>query len=372
MNHQEKIDWLRLARSETVGPITFHRLLNKYKTPAAALDALPILTKNKPIRICSCSDAAQELETLHKHKGRMIFAGDQDYPLALTSLEDAPPVLSVLGNVDLLSRQSVALVGSRNASLNARKLAHKMASDLGKADVIVISGLARGIDTSAHEGSLATGTVAVVAGGVNVIYPKENTDLFHKIVENGAVISECAWGVQPIAQHFPKRNRIVSGLSVGTVVIEASLRSGSLITARLAAEQGRDVMAVPGFPLDPRSEGTNALLRDGVLLVRDAADVLEQINSFLKSGQRASQISFADIVGMSSDTGFSESPANDSFSSENLYSVIFPELSSTPVDVDEIVRICNLKSSEVQGTLLEMELEGVVQRLPGNRVCLIS
>ena len=375
MNHQEKIDWLRLSRTETVGPITFHRLLNKYKTPAAALDILPVLTKNKPIRICDVGTAEREFDALTKHGGQMIFAGDENYPLALTSMEDAPPVLSVLGNIAMLNKQSVALVGSRNASLNARKLAHKMAADLGKADITIVSGLARGIDTSAHEGSLATGTIAVVAGGVDVIYPKENTDLFHKIVESGAVISECAWGMQPLAQHFPKRNRIVSGLSVGTVVIEASLRSGSLITARMAGEQGRDVMAVPGFPLDPRSEGTNALLRDGVLLVRDAADVLEQINSFLgatrQSSQRSEQISFSEIVGMN-DGRLSESPANDCFSSENLYSIIFPELSSTPVEVDEIVRVCNLRSADVQGTLLEMELEGVVQRLPGNRVCLVN
>src|SRR3989338_4997684 len=340
MNEQEKIDWLRLSRTETVGPITFHRLLEKYKTPAAALDILPVLTKNKPIKICDAATAERELETLTKHRGQMIFAGDENYPLALTSLEDAPPVLSVLGNIDLLNQQSVALVGSRNASLNARKLAHKMAFDLGKA-------------------------------GVNVIYPKENTDLFHKICENGAVVSECAWGMQPMAQHFPKRNRIVSGLSVGTVIIEASLRSGSLITARMAAEQGRDVMAVPGFPLDPRSEGTNALLRDGVVLVRDAADVLEQINSFLKPKHRNEQISFSEIVGLAN-TELSESVANDCYSSENLYTLIFPELSSTPVEVDEIVRVCKLRSADVQGTLLEMELEGVVQRLPGNRVCLIS
>ena len=371
MNRKDQIEWLRLARTETVGPVTFHRLLAKYGSPAAALDILPVLTRNKPIRICDTATAQRELETLDKYNGRMLFAGDAHYPLALTALEDAPPVLSVLGHIDLLQKQSVALVGSRNASLNARKLVHKMAADLGKAGIVVVSGLARGIDTSAHEGSLPTGTVAVVAGGVNVIYPKENTDLFHKICETGAVISECAWGMQPLAQHFPKRNRIVSGLSVGTVVIEASLRSGSLITARMAAEQGRDVMAVPGFPLDPRSEGTNALLRDGVILVRDAADVLEQINSFLKPAQRNEQISFSEIVGLN-DSGLSESPANDCFSSENLYSLIFPELSTTPVEVDEIVRVCKLRSADVQGTLLEMELEGVIQRLPGNRVCLVN
>ena len=371
MNDRDKIDWLRLARTETVGPITFHRLIAKYGTAAKALDALPILTKNKPITICDVATAEREFETVLKHNGKMIFAGDADYPLALTSLEDAPPVLTVLGRTDTLSNQSVALVGSRNASINGRKLAHKMASDLGKSNMTVVSGLARGIDTAAHEGSLQTGTVAVVAGGVDVIYPKENTDLYRKICESGAVISECAWGTQPLAQHFPKRNRIVSGLSAGTVVVEANLRSGSLITARMAAEQGRDVMAVPGFPLDPRSEGTNALLRDGAILVRDAADVLEQLQSFLRPKTKAEQISFSEIVGFSGD-GLSENVANDCYSSENLHTLILPELSTTPVDVDEIVRVCNLKSADVQSTLLEMEIEGVIQRLPGNRVCLIS
>lgn len=364
MTNQEKINWLRLARTETVGPITFHRLIAKYKTATKALETLPILTKNKPIKICDVATAEQELENLSKHKGQMIFAGDANYPLALSSLEDAPPVLSVFGNIDLLNKQSVALVGSRNASLNGRKLAHNMASDLGKQNLVIVSGLARGIDTAAHEGSLATGTVAVVAGGIDVIYPKENTDLYQKICETGAVVSECAWGMQPIAQHFPKRNRIVSGLSAGTVVIEANLRSGSLITARMAAEQGRDVMAVPGFPLDPRSEGTNALIRDGVTLVRDASDVMEQLNSFLSGHKKptSKQIDF----------GFAETPANDYLPPEDVTSLIMPELSTTPILIDELVRACNLRSADVQGTLLEMELEGLVQRLPGNRVCLVG
>lgn len=367
MTDQDKIDWLRLARTETVGPITFHRLLAKYGTATKALEILPILTKKKPIKICDVATAEHEIESLTKHKGQMIFAGDAEYPLALSSLEDAPPVLSIFGRTDILNQQSIALVGSRNASLNGRKLAHKMASDLGQQDMVVVSGLARGIDTAAHEGALATGTIAVVAGGVDVIYPKENTDLYKKICETGAVISECTWGIQPLAQHFPKRNRIVAGLSVGTVVIEANLRSGSLITARMAAEQGRDVMAVPGFPLDPRSEGTNALIRDGVTLVRDAADVMEQIGSFLSGGKKILSEKTIQV-----DFGFSETPANDYFSTENLYTVILPELSTTPVDVDEIVRACHLKTSDVQGTLLEMELEGLIQRLPGNRVCLVG
>ncbi len=371
MDYQEKINWLRLARTETVGPITFHRLLSRYGTATEAIKALPLLTKNKPITICDVASAERELEQISKYNGHMIFAGDEHYPLPLTSLDDAPPVLTVLGRLDILKQQSVSLVGSRNASLNARKLAQKMASDLGQKNLVITSGLARGIDTAAHEGALATGTIAVVAGGVDVIYPKENTELYHKICDQGAVISECAWGMQPLAQHFPKRNRIVSGLSAGTVIIEASLRSGSLITARMAAEQGRDVMAVPGFPLDPRSEGTNALLRDGAVLVRHADDVLEQLGSFLKPRDNT-PVSFSDIVGFTPPQGLSEMAANDRYKGENLATVILHELSTTPVDVDEIVRVCKLKSADVQGTLLEMELEGVIQRLPGNRVCLVS
>ncbi|HOO50984.1 MAG TPA: DNA-processing protein DprA [Alphaproteobacteria bacterium] len=358
----EQIDWLRLYRTEGVGPITFYRLLQKYKTASAAIDALPHIVKTKSVSVVSRDDAERELDALSKLGGHMIFAGDETYPLSLSAIEDAPPVLSVIGNIDLLHKQSVAIVGSRNASLNARKLATKMARDLGTADLVVTSGLARGIDTAAHEGALASGTIAVVAGGVDVVYPKENTELYKQICAQGAVISECALGTQPLAQHFPKRNRIVSGLSDGTVVVEANFRSGSLITARMAGEQGRDVMAVPGFPSDPRSEGTNALIRDGVTLVRQAADVLEVVRSFISRPARHSTIFQTD--------GFSESAEIIEFPVQNVRDVILPELSSTPVNVDEIIRACHLRSAEVHGTLLEMELDGTVLRLPGNRVCL--
>ncbi len=363
----EQIDWIRLFRTESVGPITFHRLLHKYGTASEAIDALPHLVKTKKVSVHSRAEAERELEALDKIGGRMIFAGDEFYPLSLSSIEDAPPLLSVLGNIDLLQKQSVAIVGSRNASLNARKLAHKMARDLGEADFVVISGLARGIDTAAHEGALQNGTVAVVAGGVDVVYPKENSDLYKKICENGAVVSECALGTQPIAQHFPKRNRIVSGLSEGTVVVEANFRSGSLITARLAAEQGRDVMAVPGFPSDPRSEGTNALIRDGATMVRHAADVIEVIQSFLKEHVQH-QSSLLGLAG--GPEGLSDSAEIIEFPLTNIRDVILPELSTTPVGVDEIIRTCHLKSAEVQGMLLEMELDGTIVRLPGNRICL--
>lgn len=364
----EQIDWLRLTRTEGVGPITFHRLMAKFSSAGEALSSLPHLVKTKTVTLCSRDDALREIESLDKLGGTLLFAGDDNYPLSLSAIEDAPPVLSVLGNTDLLQKESVALVGSRNASLNARKLTYKIARELGESGYVVTSGLARGIDTSAHEGSLETGTVAVVAGGVDVVYPKENTSLYEQICERGAIVSECALGTQPLAQHFPKRNRIVAGLSEGTVIVEANFKSGSLITARMAAEQGRDVMAVPGFPSDPRSEGTNALIRDGATLVRNAADVIEVVRSFLKDHAQR-QTSFSNITGFAET---SESAEIIQFPSSNIRETILPELSTSPVGVDEIIRTCNLKSAEVQGALLEMELDGTVLRLPGNRVCLVK
>lgn len=396
----EQVNWLRLSRTETVGPITFHRLLAKFGTASEALNALPHLLKNKSIAICSEAAAMQELESLAKLGGRMIFAGDADYPLALSSIEDAPPVLSVLGDIKILQQKSVALVGSRNASLNGRKLAHHMAADLGRAGYIVVSGLARGIDTAAHQGAIEFGTVAVVAGGVDVVYPRENHDLYQKIIASrGAVISECALGMQPIAQHFPKRNRIVSGLCEGVVVVEANLRSGSLITARLAGEQGRDVMAVPGFPLDPRAEGTNSLLRDGVILVRHAADVIETVDSFLKTHAppapqpmlqlREENLAEFDFLLLENYEGKStpnfegefkdnierdiESDLEDnSARTHDVRARILPELSAMPVEIDELIRLLGINSAQAHGAFLELELEGLITRLPGNRLCLKS
>lgn len=361
---RERLAWLRLSRTEGIGPITFYRLLQRYKSASRIIEAIPNLTQKKPVTLYDETLALLEIDALMKLKGRLIIKTDEEYPKSLAAIEDAPPVLSVIGNINLLQHKSVALVGSRNASLNGRKLAGRMAKELGDAGLVITSGLARGIDTAAHEGALATGTIAVVAGGVDVIYPRENTDLYNNIRENGLVVSECALGMQPLAQHFPKRNRIVSGLSSGVVVIEANLKSGSLITARMAGEQGRDVMAVPGFPLDPRSEGTNALIRDGVTLVRDAADVLEQLGSFLRP--QAPVTSFSEIVGFAEEN-------HDMFGGSSGLDVetrIRALLSTTPIAVDEIIQSCNLRSADVQSALLEMELEGTVQRLPGNRVCL--
>ncbi|MBP9050220.1 MAG: DNA-processing protein DprA [Alphaproteobacteria bacterium] len=359
----EKIAWLRLARTETIGPITFHRLIAKYKTASKALEALPNFSRNRPITIPSVDSAAQELAKLHSLGGQMILSCDETYPLSLAAIEDAPPVLSVLGNIELLQQKSIGVVGSRNASLNGRKFAWKLAKDLSERNYVVTSGLARGIDTAAHEGALAKGTVAVVAGGVDVIYPKENETLYTQIVKAGAVISECALGMQPIAQHFPKRNRIISGLSLGIVVVEANLKSGSLITARTAGEQGRDVMAVPGFPADPRSEGSNALIRDGAALIRCADDIIEHISSFSGPCHQARASSQNTLFEPITEEYFDEAAAHD---------LILREVSVSPIAIDEIIRTCHLASSVVQGTLLEMELNGLVQRLPGNRVCLLQ
>lgn len=362
LSPDEKIAWLRLTRSDTVGAITFHRLISRYKTASNALEALTHLKTSKPVKIFSRSQAEDEIAALQKIGGVMIAACEPDYPLALSAIEDAPPVITVRGNTALFRRDAVGIVGSRNCSLNGRRFSQKLAQDLGAAGYVIASGLARGIDTSAHEGGLKTGTVACVAGGVDVVYPRENQALYDQICEQGAIVSECALGTQPIAQHFPKRNRIITGLSLGVVVVEANLKSGSLISARTAAEQGRDVFAVPGFPADPRSAGTNALIRDGAVLVRGAEDVLEQLGSFLAKPPVRLQ---------PPPDGLFEEAAIFSEATGNAQEIILRALSPSPVGVDEIVRACNLRSSVVQGTLLELEMSGVVQRLPGNRVSLI-
>lgn len=362
-SQEERLAWLRLARTETIGPITFHRLIAKYKTARKSLEALPYFARNKPISIPSKESAEKELADLRTLGGEMVLACDEAYPLSLAAIEDAPPVLSVLGKIDLLQKKSIGVVGSRNASLNGRKFAWKLSKNLSENAYVVTSGLARGIDTAAHEGALAKGTIAVVAGGVDVIYPRENEALYAQIVKEGAVVSECALGTQPIAQHFPKRNRIISGLSLGIVVIEANLKSGSLITARTAGEQGRDVMAVPGFPLDPRSEGTNALIRDGAALIRSAEDVIEHISSFSRPSYGESPSS-ADLL--------FEPDTEEYIEGTEAHDLIMREVSLSPIAIDEIIRTCHLTSAVVQGTLLEMELNGLVQRLPGNRVCLLQ
>lgn len=265
LSDTQRLDWLRLARSEGVGPRTFHGLINRFGGARAALDALPDLAaaRGRRVSLCSAQDAEREFEDARRLGVRLLASGEEDYPSRLLEIPGPPPILSVRGRVELLEAPSVGLVGARNASASGRKMAGRLAEGLGRAGYAVASGLARGIDVEAHRASLASGTIAVLAGGLDKPYPPENRALYDEIVEKGIAVSEMPFGLSPRGRDFPRRNRLISGLSLGVVVVEAARRSGSLITARLANEQGREVFAVPGSPLDPRCEGSNDLLREG-------------------------------------------------------------------------------------------------------------
>lgn len=366
LSEKEKIAWLRLIRTENVGPITFHQLLQNFGSAVKALEALPTLSRNggrlKNLTLYSESAVMAEMEALHALGGRMVFAAEESYPLALAATEDAPPVLSILGNKGFLNLPSIGVVGARNASLNGSKFAQKVARELGEGGQVVVSGLARGIDTAAHVGALPFGTIAAVAGGIDVIYPPENAKLYEQIKMEGCIVAESPLGMEPMARHFPKRNRIISGLSSGVVVIEATLKSGSLITARLAAEQGRDVYAVPGHPFDPRAAGPNKLIQDGATLVQTSVDILDNIRTF--SGSRPMLEEPAQSPWTPADLS-----QNDA---ETVRDLILQNMSMTPVTVDELVRNCQLTIPAVQMVLLELELAGRIQRLPANRIVLIN
>jgi DNA processing protein len=363
----ERLDWLRLIRSENVGPRTFHRLLERFGGAAAALAALPELARRggreRPIAVCPRPAAEREMEAAARLGCTLLAAIEPGYPRWLAAIDDAPPVLAVRGNPSLLGRPMVAVVGSRNASLNGRNLARRLAADLGGAGLVVASGLARGIDAAAHEGALATGTVAVMAGGLDVVYPPEHQRLYADVVAAGAAVSEMPPGTQPQASHFPRRNRIISGLALGVVVVEANLKSGSLITARLAADQGREVFAVPGSPLDPRAQGPNDLLRHGATLTETADDVMAVLNDLMRrplsEGRRAA---------------FRDAPpaATEEAELRGARAAILECLGPTPVTVDEIIRQFQLSPSAVSMVLLEIELAGRLERQPGNRVALLA
>ncbi len=364
--HAEKIAWLRLSRTENIGPVTFYQMIAAYGTASAALESLPALAersqRKKPFIIPPAAVAEREFESLKRAGGALIAACEDTYPLALSALEDAPPLLSVLGNSRFLNAPCVAVVGSRNASLNGRRFAEALSRDMGRAGHVVVSGLARGIDTAAHIGALETGTIAVVAGGIDVVYPPENQKLYDEIRERGAIVAESPFGQQPFAQSFPRRNRIVSGLSAGVVVVEASQKSGSLITARNAGEQGRDVYAVPGHPLDPRAAGPNHLIREGATLVRDAADILESLRDF-SGGMRDG--AWQRYTPQSETVDFDKVTILDNGQARAM---LADNIGFTPVHVDDLIRACAIPAGQVQGTLLDMELSGEIQRLPGNRV----
>jgi DNA processing protein len=307
--------------------------------------------------LCGPDHAEREIATVEKLGARYLALGQGLYPRLLAEIEDAPPLLMAKGNLNLLDRMAVAIVGARNASAAACRFARGLANDLGQQELVVVSGLARGIDSAAHDGSLETGTVGVIAGGIDVFYPPENEERQRALYERGLVLAEMPPGTEPRARHFPYRNRIIAGMSAGTVVVEAAPRSGSLITARLAAEAGREVMAVPGSPLDPRAQGCNQLIRDGATLVQNAQDVVEALGP-IEPRVRAAPVDYE------------HAPPEPMNGSDNALGIVEELLGPSPVPVDEIIRLSGAPSGAVQMALLELDLGGRLDRHAGNKVSL--
>ncbi|GGE16244.1 DNA processing protein [Gemmobacter megaterium] len=398
----DRLSWLRLIRSRRVGPTTFHRLMAEHGSALAALDALPGIARAAGItgyEICPEGVARAELAAARKARMRMLCHGAPDYPPDLADLPDAPPVLWLRGDPGRLFRPMVALVGARNASSLGQRMAARLAQGLGAAGLTVVSGLARGIDAAAHQAALGSGTIAVLAGGADVIYPAENAALADRIAAEGAIVSEQPPGLEPQARHFPARNRIIAGLSVGVVVVEAAERSGSLITARNALDQGREVMAVPGHPADARAAGCNLLIRDGSTLIRSAADVLEAIAQPLARAQqirpmappplpdatpiapnrlteaaRAIAARAVATVAPMAPGRLSERalaaippgpPPRPQAETRDLHQAILDRLGTAPLAEDQLIRDLALPPARVASQLLALELDGHIERRPG-------
>jgi len=367
---EDAVARLRLARTEGVGPVAYRRLMARFGAAEAAQEALPGLARaggrSAAPRVPAAGDVRREIDQVAGLGGRLIFLHDAGYPPLLAQLDDAPSVLAVLGDAALLLGRAVAVVGSRNASANGQRIAEGLAAELAAAGLVVVSGLARGIDAAAHRGALRTGvTVACVAGGPDIAYPPEHRALQAQIAEGGAVVSEHAPGVQPQARHFPRRNRVIAGLSLGVVVVEAAPRSGSLITARLAGEAGREVFAVPGSPLDPRSRGANGLIRDGAHLTETAQDVLGVLAQDglrlrgrlgLSETQEAAQLPI-------------EMPAGEH---AQVVQAVLALLGPAPTAVDDLIRRCQFSGPAVLSVLLDLEIAGRIETLAGNRVALLG
>lgn len=353
-------DRLQLARTPRVGPVTYRQLIRRFGDPTEALRALPDLVRRgggSPFRPASRDAVEREIAEVGRLGARYLFADEPDFPGLLGELADAPAALIVKGNAALLDRPAIAMVGARNSSAAACRLSRQFAAGLGERGQMVVSGLARGIDTAAHQGALATGTIAVIACGIDQYFPPENRALQDEIAANHLLLTEYAPGTQPLARHFPHRNRIIAGLAAGTVVVEAAPRSGSLLTARLAADAGREVMAIPGSPLDPRAQGCNSLIREGATLVQSVADIIEAVS-------RIDSRMFREPP-----SDYSAAPGADPDDKERdaLLSLLGP----VAVPVDELVRQSGLAPSVVQLILLELELAGRLERHAANRVSLI-
>lgn len=363
--YAELIDWIRLTRTPGIGAKNFRQLLQRFGCASEAIAHMPEWTgRQKQSDVPLPAVAEKEYAAATKAGLHYVPWSDPNYPAPLAVLDDAPPLLVVKGKVETLAQPLIAIVGARNASVNGRKFARMLAADLAKAGWTVISGMARGIDGAAHEGALTAGsTVAVLAGGTDVIYPPEHRDLYARIAETGAVISDMPPGTEPQAPLFPRRNRIISGASQGVVVVEATPRSGSLITARYAADQGRDVFAVPGSPLDPRAHGPNGLIRDGAVLIQSVDDILSVLPTISASpanfsSSRAASPQVIDV------TRENNTPAHR----QKIEAALGP----TPAAVDELLRQCQVSPAVLAAVLLELELAGRLERLPGNRVALIG
>ena len=365
LDDAECLDRLRLLRSENVGPVTYRQLLTRYGAAAEALDALPDLAKrggrSRLISVPSRADAEREWEETEAAGGSLLFEGQPGFPALLSAAEGSPPILSVRGHGHILDRRGIGIVGARNASAVGSRFARTIAHDLGEAGLVVVSGLARGIDGAAHTGALATGTIAVVAGGIDIVYPPEHERLQAEIAECGLIVSEMPVGTRPQGRHFPRRNRIISGLSLGVLVVEAAPKSGSLITARFALEQNREVFAVPGSPLDPRCQGTNNLIRQGAVLTETADDILSVLADV------------APPLAEPGETMAGRAPAPNVDEQELVAArdIVRSKLGPTPVEVDELIRQCDLTPAILMTILLELELAGILARQPGNRVSLI-
>jgi DNA processing protein len=364
---EELLDWLQLIRTGSVGPITFLGVLRRYGTARAALAALPVLAARGHTQVTIAPRPAIEAEDakLRAFGGRWLALGDPDYPPPLAAIADPPPVLAVKGESALLVRPTVAIVGARNASAVGRRFAETLARDLGHAGFTVVSGLARGIDTAAHEGALATGTIAALAGGIDVPYPAANAALQAEIAKGGTLVAEMPFGLAPRALNFPRRNRLIAGLAKGVIVVEAALKSGSLITARQALEQGREVFAVPGAPADPRARGTNDLIRQGAGLVESADDVIAALGRPTPPTPSVRPVASAPPI-----TADPTAPPRNEVEPGTQASEIYMLLSQTPIDIDELVRHAHLTPATVLTILLGLELAGHIVRHPGGRVSL--
>lgn len=369
ISKEERLACLRLIRSDNIGIKTFYTFLKYYGSAVTAIkiiSELPSLNlKTRKITLASENDIQQELEQTEKLGAQFLHYKDQDYPYLLKLTADPPPFLTIRGKKELLQRDSIAIVGSRNASTNGLNFTHKIVKELSQADLVIVSGLARGIDTAAHKSSIVNGTIAVIAGDIDNIYPPENKKLFEEIAENGLIIAENPYGTPPTAKSFPQRNRIISGLCMSTVIMEANLKSGSLITARFAAEQGRNVFAVPGFPLDYRYSGTNHLLKQGAILIESAEDILECLNY-----NRPKQLDLLNTE--TTDKDLPEEACEIKQGIDQIQDLILSSIGFSPTTIDDLMIRHNLSVDIIQIAILELELEGKIIKSSHNTITLMS